>query len=212
MHFVEGNVYHIYNRGNNKHRIFFNDRNYQFFLDKIKNQLSPVCEILCWCLMSNHFHLMIYATEKSCIERPSFGGKPMQELPYRIGMLLSSYSQAINKQNTTTGSLFQQKTKAKCITADTGRDAPSDLTGITSTYLITCMHYIHQNPWKANLVDQLEDWKYSSFREYIGQDTYLKSNKALLLSLTAYDESTFYEDSYAVLDAETVGALERPER
>jgi len=212
MHFVKGNVYHIYNRGNNKHRIFFNDRNYQFFLEKIKSQLCPVCEILCWCLMPNHFHLMIYATEKSCFERSSFGSKPMQELSYRIGMLLSSYSQAINKQNHTTGSLFQQKTKAKCITGDAGRGAQSDLTGITNTYLITCMHYIHQNPWKANLIEQLEDWKYSSFREYIGQATCLNSNKILLLSLTGYDESIFYEDSYGVLDAETVGALERPDR
>ena len=63
--------------------------------------------------MPNHFHLIIKATEESIIERPSFGGKPMQEFPYRIGILLSSYCQAINKQNKTTGSLFQQKTKAK---------------------------------------------------------------------------------------------------
>jgi putative transposase len=193
MHFIPGNVYHVYNRGNNKQQIFFSERNYQFFLEKLNNQISPVCEILAWCLMPNHFHLMIYATDKACAERISFGGKPMQELPYHVGILLSSYSQAINKQNGTTGSLFQQKTKAKCIN-EPGR---SDL---NDKYLATCMHYIHQNPWRANLVTRLEDWKYSSFREYIGREACLKSNKALLLSLTDYDESTFYNDSYAVID------------
>jgi len=202
MHFTPNNVYHIYNRGNNKQLIFFSDRNYCFFLEKIKAQLSPVCEILCWCLMPNHFHLMVYATGKSCHERSSFGGKPMQELPYHIGVLLSSYSQAINKQNGTIGSLFQQKTKAKCITG-TGRDAESDLNA-SGNYLITCMHYIHQNPLKANLVSQLEDWEYSSFKQYMGVDALLNSNKTLLLSLTGYESSTFYEDSYAVLDQEEV--------
>ena len=202
MHFTPHNVYHVYNRGNNKQPIFFNSRNYDFFLEKIKHQFAPICEILCWCLMPNHFHLMIYATEKTCSERSSFGGKPMQELPYRIGVLLSSYSQAINKQNGTTGSLFQQKTKAKCVTDREAfvRKAQSDPNGIDNdNYLITCMHYIHQNPIKAKIVNKIEDWKYSSFQEYIGSDSILKVNKTLLLSLSGYDALTFYEDSYQIL-------------
>jgi putative transposase len=61
----------------------------------------------------------------------------MQELSYRIGILLSSYSQAINKQNQTTGSLFQQKTKAKDLFQynEPGKH----------NYIVNCMHYIHQN-------------------------------------------------------------------
>lgn len=188
MHFIPGHVYHLYNRGNNKQAIFFAERNYQFFLEKIKKQLSPVCEIVCWCLMPNHFHLMVYATEESCRERASFGGKSMQELAYRIGVLLSSYSQAINKQNGTTGSLFQQKTKAKWITAT------------NDNYLITCLHYIHQNPWKAKLANQLEDWIYTSFRQYIGKDNQLICNQDVLRLLTGCQMNTFYQDSYNVLD------------
>jgi putative transposase len=201
MHFTPGDVYHLYNRGNNKQLIFFSERNYDFFLQKIKNQISPCCEVLCWCLMPNHFHLMIYATQKSCAERNSFGGKPMQELPYQIGVLLSSYSQAINKQNGTTGSLFQQKTKAKCIDCRDSDNYPA------ADYLITCMHYIHQNPWKANMVDRLEDWKYSSFREYTGGEELLICNRNLLLILTGYDESLFYQDSYGVLDLNKVESI-----
>ena len=40
MHFENGEVYHIYNRGNNKQTIFFNEDNYLFFLQKVKEELS----------------------------------------------------------------------------------------------------------------------------------------------------------------------------
>lgn len=201
MHFTPENVYHIYNRGNNKQPIFFNDKNYDFFLHKINKQLSPISEMLCWCLMPNHFHLMVYATEKSCRERSSFGGKPMQEFAYQLGVLLSSYSQAINKQNGTTGSLFQQKTKAKIVSCGGVKS------GLNGNYLNTCTHYIHQNPWKAGLAEKLEDWRYSSFNQYINNGFYKTCNCDLLLSLAGYDVSTFYKNSYAVLDKEEVEAI-----
>jgi putative transposase len=154
MRFIENEIYHIYNQGNNKQPIFFNHSNYNYFLSRIRNDWQPHCEILAYCLMPNHFHLMVQATEKSCIEIPSYGGKPMQLLARKIGLTLSSYAQHINRQNKTTGSLFQQKTKAKCIsTPETGqttlRRGP---TQSTPSYIINCMHYIHQNPWRAKLV------------------------------------------------------------
>ena len=108
MEFLPNEVYHIYNRGNNKQPVFFNEENYLFFLDKMRTQIKPCCDILCYCLMPNHFHFIINANEESCKLRISFGGKSITELSFRIGKLLSSYTQAINKQNKTTGSLFQQ--------------------------------------------------------------------------------------------------------
>lgn len=113
MRFIENEVYHIYNRGNNSQTIFFNDLNYKHFLTKIQRELKPHCEILAYCLMPNHFHLMILATEASSREIPSYGGKPMQILARKIGLMLSSYSQQVNKKRGTTGSLFQQKNKSK---------------------------------------------------------------------------------------------------
>lgn len=112
MHLLIDEYYHIYNRGNNKQPIFFNEANYLFFIKKMREQLSSAATIICYCLMPTHFHIIIKATDSSIKERISFGGKPMQEFAYRIGIMLSSYSQAINKQNKTTGSLFQQKTKS----------------------------------------------------------------------------------------------------
>lgn len=193
MNFIKNEVYHIYNRGNNKQLVFYNDENYLFFIRKIRNQIAPYCNILCWCLMPNHFHLIISANEESCKERLAFGHKNMQELSYRIGILLSSYTQAINKQNKSTGSLFQQKTHSKSVTALKEQN-------MGGNYLINCMHYCHQNPWKAGLIEKIEDWPYSSFPDYCDFRNGTLCNKNLLMELTGYDLGNFYNDSYRIIE------------
>ncbi len=60
MNFEKGHIYHIYNQGNNKQKIFFKQENYYFFIGKIKTHVLPFADILAWCLMPNHFHLMAY--------------------------------------------------------------------------------------------------------------------------------------------------------
>ena len=193
MNYSPNEVYHIYNRGNNKQQIFFNDENYLFFLRKVNKQLLPYCDILCWCLMPNHFHLIIHANEASCKPRSAFEFKSIQELSYRIGILLSTYSQAINKQNKTSGSLFQQKTKAKILSKNYHQHC-------ANSYLINCMHYCHQNAWKAGIVNKIEEWPYSSFPDYCGFRNGQLCNKSLLLELTGYSLKDFYDDSYKVID------------
>ena len=178
MHLLQDEFYHIYNRGNNKQLIFFNDNNYLFFLKKVREQISPCADIICYCLMPNHFHLIIRANEKSVTERKSFGGKPMQELAYRIGILLSSYSQAINKQNETTGSLFQQKTKAKILS--------ETIEGKKESYLENCFFYVHNNPFRAGLVKNLDDWPYSSYLDYIKLRNGSLCNKEMFFQLTGF--------------------------
>ncbi|MEP7237825.1 MAG: hypothetical protein ABI685_08175 [Ferruginibacter sp.] len=181
MHFIENEFYHIYNRGNNKQLIFFNDNNYIFFLNKIREELSACADIVCYCLMPNHFHIIIHANEKTVLERKSFGGKPMQEFAYRVGILLSSYSQAINKQNNTTGSLFQQKTKAKILT--------EEVPGKKQNYLESCFFYIHNNPLEAGIVDNLDEWLYSSWLDYIGKRKGTLCNKTFFNNATGLTEN-----------------------
>ena len=176
MHLIQNEFYHVYNRGNNKQRIFFTDANYLFFLKKIRAQLLPVSKIISYCLMPNHFHLIIMATSESIVERSSFGGKPIQEFPYRIGVLLSSYSQAINKQNKTTGSLFQQKTKAKILIERIGE--------LQENYLVNCFHYLHRNPVNSNLVKEPGQWPYSSYLDYSGFRNGTLCDKELFFSIT----------------------------
>lgn len=182
MRFAPDTVYHIYNRGNNKQRIFFSEENYTFFLEKIRKNILPQCEILSWCLMPNHFHLMIYATDKSCIENYGSESLKIQALAYWIGIVQSSYAQAINKQNGTSGSLFQSKTKAKPLT--------------DSSDIIRCFYYVHQNPFKAHMVKKLEDWGFSSFSDYVGLRSGSFCNQKLLFDLTGYEKDDFLKDCY----------------
>ena len=154
MHLSEGEIYHVFNRGNNKQKIFFRAENYTYFLRGLDRYLTPSCDLLAWCLMPNHFHLLIHANSSSTpiIKDGSF---ERQQFSQGIKQLLSSYTKAVNKQAGRTGSLFQQKTKAICVTNNKHHNT-------------TAFHYIHQNPMKAGLVKRMEDWEFSSFKDYLG--------------------------------------------
>ena len=109
-----------------------------------------------------------------------------------IRVLLSSYTQAINKQNNSMGSLFQQNTKAKLISKD------------NHLYSITCLHYIHQNPVKANLVSRMEDWEYSSFKDYCNKRNEILTNKMVATRILDLNMQYFYEDSYRAINEDAI--------
>lgn len=188
MRFEENSIYHVYNRSYNKSRVFFNNDNYVFFLSKLRT-LRDLCEVLAYCLMPDHFHLLIYLPENSGATRRTAqsGLTGIQTLSRKLGTILSSYTQAINKQEKRSGSLFQPKTKAKDVSSN--------------RYSVTCFHYIHQNPIKARLVDKMEDWQYSSFNEYY-ENVEAICNKHLARELLDIptDENLFYKQSYLVID------------
>jgi putative transposase len=100
---------------------------------------------------------------------------------------LSSYTKAINIQNKTTGNLFQKKTKAKILTGDNLINTAYG----SKEYLITCFHYIHQNPEKANLVKDLKHWPYSSFPDYYGYRNGTLCNRNLTMELLSLSENDF---------------------
>jgi putative transposase len=186
MHFEPDEVYHLYNRGNNKQPIFFNNKNYLFLLKKIRKEWKEYCEILCYCLMPNHFHVMIIPNKEGCMELMN-GDKlsNLQNLSKAIGKTLSSYTKAINTQNNNTGNLFQKKTKAKLIDDNIG--FVNNLK--KSDYLVSCFFYIHQNPLKANLVADLKEWPFSSWLDYAFNRNDTLCNKKLLWDLTGLSEA-----------------------
>jgi REP element-mobilizing transposase RayT len=187
MIFSEGELYHIYNRGNNRQKVFFNSDNYIYFLKKIRSCLLPSCDILAYCLMPTHFHFLIHSDTRS-ISTKSIAGKEKNVLSEGIKNLLSSYTQAINKQNQTTGSLFQQNTKAKLIEKS------------SKQYDLICFHYIHQNPLNAKLVKKMEDWPYSLFQDYCGFRNETLCNMKSAIQLLDINMKTFYEDSYKIIN------------
>jgi putative transposase len=204
MHFAPNEIYHLYNRGNNKQRIFFSEKNYKFLLRKIDKEWKKYCDIICYCLMPNHFHFILIPNKEAC-ETVELKGMPshLQNLSSTIGKTLSSYTRAINLQNDTTGNLFQKKTKAKCLTNN------SDLqpAGSNSDYLFTCFNYIHQNPVKANLVSRMVDWPYSSFGEYSYLNNYGIINQKLGLEILQLTNSYFANNEIIQYNDEQIDAL-----
>jgi len=143
--------YHIYNRGNNRERIFFEPENYLYFLKKIKEYLVPVMDILVYCLMPTHYHIVgriKLIPQTSEILEISQVSKAMMKLSV-------SYTKAINKRFQRTGVLFQGQFQAKPI--------------LTSAYLLNLCRYIHGNPVKDGIVADITQWQYSNYLEWIGE-------------------------------------------
>jgi REP element-mobilizing transposase RayT len=180
-------IYHLYNKGNNGQKIFFNRYNYIFFLQKIRKHLYPYCDILAYCLMPNHFHFLIYAN-KITEETKTHGNKSVSVFSEDLRIILSSYTRAINIQEGRSGSLFQQNSKIKPIN-DIFHGKISKPNQIGYDYY--CFHYIHNNPVSAGLVNKKEDWEFSSFQDYIGIRNGSLTNKALALKAISLEDDLF---------------------
>jgi hypothetical protein len=137
--------------------------------------------------MPTHFHFLVYSDTRT-VRTCKIGNQDRNVLSEGIRNLLQTYSKAINKQNNSTGSLFQQNTKAKSISKG------------SKLYDLVCLHYIHQNPLKARMVKKMEDWPYSSFPDYSGLRSGTLCNKEKAIQLLDINMKTFYEDSYKTIN------------
>lgn len=169
MHLAEGHIYHVYNRGNNKRPVFLVEEHYFHFLRLVNKTIIPYCDLLAWCLMPNHFHFLIAANETS-VQTISDGSFPRQRFSQQIKQLLSSY------------------TKAVCVNADPNY-----------SYGLTAFHYIHQNPMRAGLVKKMEDWEFSSFKDYLGLRAGKLCNIPLATTLLDHNVKHLYKESYSII-------------
>ena len=141
--FIQHAFYHVYNRGENKQNIFFNEDDYICFIKLMKKYYSEYkIKIISYCLMPNHFHFLINTEENT-------------EISKCMSQLINSYVKKINKKYTRFGRLFADRFKAIHIDRD--------------EYLMYLMRYIHRNPLEANIVNNLEKWPFSNYLEYIGK-------------------------------------------
>lgn len=179
-----GEHYHIYNRGNNREPIFHEHNNYVFFLLRLRKHLLPVMDIVAYCLMPTHYHLLA-----------QIKGTPDSSNVSRAMMRFSvSYTKAMNQRYARVGSLFQGAFQAKHIERD--------------DYLTHLSRYIHLNPVADGLVRLPEDWEFSSYREYIGKRSGTLPKPHIVLSQfpspEAYREFT---ESYTSRDLDAVLSL-----
>lgn len=144
-----GYVYHIYTHANGKDLIFREEENYKYFLDKLVKYIIPVAEIYAYCLMPNHFHFLIRFKN---LDQISNEGEH-KYLMKQFSNLLNGYAKAYNKKYNRKGALFLDFLKRKRVNDE--------------KYLIKLFHYIHNNPVNHGFVEDINDWKYSSYHSYI---------------------------------------------
>ncbi|WP_027126948.1 transposase [Gelidibacter mesophilus] len=155
---IEGNYYHIYNCGNNKENIFLEERNYEYFLILLKKHVLPCSDILSFCLMQNHFHLLVYIKE-------NLESKVISQC---YSNLFNAYAKAINKTYNRTGSLF--------------RDRFSRIKITNEGYLRSLIIYINTNPSHHQFVDDFKTYKYSSYKSTMSRQPTLL-NRDFVLNL-----------------------------
>lgn len=176
-----GEYYHVYNRGNNRQRIFLERQNYSFFVRRLWDYLVPVVDVVAYCLMPTHYHLLVYVREEAGVSKGMM----------RLGV---SYTKAVNKRYDRVGSLVQGPFRAKHVESD--------------DCLMHLSRYIHLNPVMAGLVEWAQDWTFSSYREYVGlrHGTLPKPDIVLaqFRSLDAYRE---FVESYAPGEREMIADL-----
>jgi putative transposase len=137
-------------RGANRQEIFHDDGDCLKFLDLLHiYKLKTEVGIYSWCLMSNHVHLLLKE-----------GNEDISATMKRIGVSYVSY---YNWKYRTSGHLFQDRFKSENVE--------------NVQYLITVVRYLHQNPLKAGIVKRVDEWRWSSCRNYYG--TYDDGRKLL---------------------------------
>jgi|SRR5579875_2874462 len=153
-------VYHIYNRANGDENLFREKKNYYHFLNQYAKYIYPIAETFAWCLMPNHFHLMIRIRKEEEMQKvfssqlnPAGFGNLSGSISQQFSNLFNSYTKAINKAYNRHGSLFQRPFKYKEVTND--------------AYFTQLVMYIHNNAVKHGFVNQLQDWPYSSYHQYL---------------------------------------------
>lgn len=140
-------IYHVMLRGIDKRDLFLKASDYQKFIDYIqkardKNKFA----IYAYCLMTNHIHILI-KTEKET---------ETQDIGDIVRRITVGYAQYHNIQNGRTGHLFQNRFRSEVIESD--------------AYFLEVLRYIHQNPLKAGMVKNIEDYQWSSFNAYFDSE------------------------------------------
>ena len=139
--YLETSFFHVMLQGINKEYIFKNERYINMYLKLIKKYINPNIKIIAFCVMSNHIHLLVKI-------------KSIDELSEFMHNVNGYYAKYYNyMENGRVGYVFRDRYKCEII-----KDR---------THLRDCVRYIHQNPVKAKMVKNENEYKYSSFNFYL---------------------------------------------
>ncbi|MHC1707787.1 MAG: transposase [Bacteroidales bacterium] len=156
-----GNLYHIFNKGIDGTNLFENSKHNEHFLHLFEKYIEPVCYTYAWCLMGNHFHLLIQVREVTNIPDWKKKGKEESDtelvtskmVSQAFSNLFNAYAQYFNHQTKRTGALFQTPFKRKIVK--------------TVEQFKSLVYYIHYNPVKHGFTDLMIDYPWSSYHSII---------------------------------------------
>lgn len=156
---IEGQYFHIYNRGANGENLFKEEKNYYYFLQQYKFYCGETVETLAYCLLKNHFHLLLYIKENVEVPRKDGNGMFKLNASKQLGHFFNSYAQSINKSYNRTGPLFESPFERKLVDDE--------------SYLMSMICYCHRNAVHHGFVDDLRDWEFSSYHSILKNDNSL---------------------------------------
>nr|WP_119628567.1 transposase [Methylocaldum marinum] len=138
---LSGGLYHVTSRGDRREAIFFSDEDRRVWLDL----LGQVCSRFNWichayCLMTNHYHIVIETPEGN--------------LAQGMRQLNGVYTQMTNRTHGRVGHVFQGRYKAIMVEKD--------------SYLLELARYVVLNPVRAGMVNDVDDWPWSSYPAMVG--------------------------------------------
>ncbi len=161
--------YHIYNRGINKENLFKEKSNYPYFLKLYFKYIDPIAYTHSYCLLKNHFHLLIKTKDDEIIKNIRIFEKDYdssQIISMQFSHLFNSYAQAINKYFLRTGGLFETPFRRIEIAEE--------------SHLMQIVRYIHYNPEKHSFSNNFTNYPYSSYRHLINGKSKLLDTKTVL--------------------------------
>ena len=173
--------YHVFNHANGFENIFRAAKNYRYFLHLYLKYIPGIVDTLAYCLMPNHFHLVIRMKSEEELRCFYSGMKKPEALQssgtleglcrlnsLQFSHLFNSYAQGFNKVYHRRGGVFISNFKRKKITSN--------------EYLLNLIVYVHNNPVHHGFVKTMDDWEYSSYHAlFSGRDTMLARNETLEL-------------------------------
>jgi REP element-mobilizing transposase RayT len=154
--------YHFFSRAVGSEKLFKEEENYRYFLEKMNEHLTSVCEIWAYCLIPNHFHLLVRIKPEIDIWLAFESKKKLKEFHQdlvsnfvleQFSNFLNSYTKSINKRYKRKGGLFMNYLRRVEIAKD--------------SQLTSALFYVHKNPVHHGLVKQIGSWKWSSYLSFL---------------------------------------------
>jgi len=182
----KGKFYHIYNRGNAGTNLFYKKENYEFFLHRYSEYLSPYIDTFALCLLPNHFHLLVQIKDDGVATRGDTFQKGVTSTPTRdatseaFRKFFTSYSMAINKQQNRHGSLFEKPFRRKQIN--------------NTRYLANLVFYIHANPQLHGITNDFRMYPWSSYDKIIKDSPTRLQKEAVLQWFSSTENYVAYHN------------------